>query len=161
MGTGKITHGFAIQELKKLSLADSRRKHPTLPDGARYVKPYSDKTANQLSRAIIDFCRLKGHLAERTGCTGRYIDNSKVVTDTTGFRRRIGTGKWIPTSGVKGTSDLHLLINGISIACEIKMPGDRMRPDQVKYREVFERAGGRYLTCGSFEEFMTKYNELI
>lgn len=150
-----------IKQLKELAKAFSREKHPSLPEHARYIKPYNDKTANGLQRSIIDFCRFNGHLAGRTGCTGRYVDQSKVTTDVLGFKKRIGSGKWIPTSGTKGTSDLHLLINGISIACEIKMPGDRMRPDQVKYKEAFEKAGGRYITCGSLDEFLDLYNELL
>jgi hypothetical protein len=149
----------AIKQLKKTALEYSRKMRPGFPEAARSVKTYSDKTANGLTRCIIDFCRFNGHLAERTGCTGRYIDNSRVVCDTLGFKKRIGTGKWIPTSGTKGTSDLHLLIKGISIACEIKMK-DKMRPDQIKYKEAFEAAGGRFWVCHSFSEFLNYYNEL-
>jgi len=150
--------GLAL--LRELALADSWEKFPNMPDYARCTRAYNDRTANGLSKCILDFCRMKGHLAERTGCTRRYVDQTKIVTDTLSFTKRIGSGKWIPTSGTKGTSDLHLLINGVSIACEIKMPGDKMRPDQVKYKEAFERAGGRYFTCGSFNEFLTYYNEI-
>lgn len=149
-----------LKELRQLALAESRRKHPTLPESARYVKFYTDKTANGLTRAIIDFCRLNGHFAERTGCTGRFIDQSKIVTDILDRQMRIGSGKWIPTSGTVGTSDLKLLINGISIACEIKMPGDRMRPAQIKYKEAFEAAGGVYWIVGSWANFIQYYNEI-
>ena len=63
-----------------------------------------------------------------------------------------------PGTFVQG--DLKLLINGIAIACEIKMPGDKLRPDQIKYKESYERAGGIYLIVRSFEEFLNFYNSM-
>lgn len=61
---------IALAELKKLALDENRRKHPTLPEYAQYIKPYTDKTANGLTRAVIDYLRFMGHLAERISVTG-------------------------------------------------------------------------------------------
>ena len=34
---------------------------------------YRDDNANALTRCVIDFLNLSGHMAERINCTGRYI----------------------------------------------------------------------------------------
>lgn len=147
----------SLQDLRGLALADSRAKHPTLPEGARYVKPYEDRTANGLTRAIIDFLRFQGWQAERINCTGRRIDGRKVVTDVTGFSRTIGSVKWLPTSGQKGTADISATIRGRSVKIEVKMK-DRQSEDQKIYQQQIERAGGQYWLVHSFEEFMKYYN---
>jgi hypothetical protein len=147
----------SLKELKQLKLTESLRKHPKLPEAARYIKPYSDKTANGLTRAIIDFLRLKGHQAERISSSGRYIDGSKVVTDTLGFKRRIGSGKWILGSMQPGSADLSAVIQGKAVKIEVKMK-DRQSPAQKKYQEQVERAGGLYWLVRSFDEFIKYYN---
>jgi len=152
----------AIKELETLAIADNRKKHPTLPDYARCTRKYSDKTANGLTTCIIDFLRFKGWQAERIAVTGRYIDNSKVVTDVTGMRRRIGSGKWIPTSGQKGSSDLSAVIAGRSVKIELKVcKGDRQSEAQKEYQRQVEQAGGLYWLVRSFDEFMSFYNSLM
>jgi hypothetical protein len=157
---GKALKPDGIKLLKELALAHSRTKHPTLPEHARTVHNYNPKTANGLSRCIIDFLNFSGHQAERTGNTGRYLDNSKVVTDTLGNKKRIGSGKWIPGSGTNGTADISATIYSKSIKIEIKIK-DSQSENQKKYQEQIERAGGRYWICRSFAEFLNYYNELI
>ena len=149
----------ALKQLRELSLADSRMRHPTLPEGARSCRKYSDKTANQLTRAIIDFLRFSGWQAERINCIGRPLDNTKVVTDVTGSMRRIGSVKWLPTSGQKGTSDISATIRGRSVKIEVKMK-DKQSDDQKAYQQAVERAGGIYLIIRSFEEFIRYYDNI-
>jgi hypothetical protein len=45
------------------------------------------------------------------------------------------------------------------VKIEIKMK-DKQSPDQVKYQQAVERAGGLYLICHSFDEFMNYYNTI-
>ena len=147
----------SLAQLKSLALAHSRRKHPGLPEYARCTKKYSDKTANGLTKCIIDFLTFSGHQAERINCTGRPIDNTKIITDVLGDMRRIGSVKWLPTSGQKGTSDISATIWGRSVKIEVKMK-DRQSEAQKKYQEQIERAGGLYWIVRSFAEFMNYYN---
>lgn len=151
----------AIKELETLAITDNRKAHPTLPDYARCIRKYSDKTANGLTTCIIDFLRFKGWQAERIAVTGRYIDNSKVVTDVTGMSRRIGSGKWIPGSMQKGTADISATIRGRSVKIEVKIGRDVMSDYQKEYRSQVQRAGGLYWLVRSFDEFMSFYNSLI
>ena len=154
----------ALSQLKELALADSRRRHPTLPESARYIKPYSDKSANQLTGAIIDWLRLNGHQGERINCVGRAIDNTKIITDILGDSRHVGSVKWLPTSGQLGTADISATINingvGRSVKIEVKMK-DKQSEDQKRYQQAVERAGGLYWLVRSFDEFMELYNQLL
>lgn len=146
-----MTNG--LKELKELALEESRRRHPNVPEYVRYIKPYTDKTANGLTRAIIDYLRFNGHQAERINCTGRTIDNTKVVSDVLGDLRHIGSVKWLPTSGQKGTADISATIWGWSVKIEIKIK-DKQSEVQKKYQHDIERAGGSYWLVRSFDEFL-------
>ena len=150
----------SIRVLKDLALAHSRTKHPTLPEGARCTHSYSDRTANGLTRCILDFLNFSGHQAERISSTGRYLDNSKIVTDILGSKKRIGSGKWIPGTGTKGTADISATVFGRSIKIEVKIK-DQQSEDQKKYQEQIHRAGGKYWIIRTFDEFLDQYHDLI
>jgi hypothetical protein len=145
----------AIKEFERMANAEARRLHPTMPHLA--TRKFRDDTANNLTKSIIAFLRLKGHQAERINCTGRPLDNTKVVTDVLGDFRRVGSVKWLPTSGQKGTADISAVIHGCAIKIEVKMK-DRQSPDQKKYQEQVEMAGGKYWLIRSFQDFMNYYN---
>lgn len=147
-----------LQELKDLALQDSRWKHPTLPAKWLSIRNYNDRTANGLTKCIIDYVRFNGYLAERITCTGRPLDNTQIVTDVLGDSRKIGTITWLPTSGQKGTADISAIIRGHSVKIEVKMK-DRQSPDQKAYQEQVEKAGGVYWLCHSFDEFLGFYKE--
>ena len=150
----------SIQQLKALAIAHSRTRYPEMPEYARSTRNYTDRTANGLTKCIIDYLIFSGHQAERINSTGRYMDKSKVVTDVLGRSMRIGSGKWIPGTGTKGTADISATIWGKSVKIEVKMR-DKQSPDQKAYQEQIERAGGKYFICHSMDEFLTHYNRLI
>ena len=99
-------------------------------------------------------------MAERINCTGRYIDRSQTFEDVTGKVRTIGTGQWLPTSGVKGTADISAVIQGRAVKVEIKIR-DRQSEFQKKYQEATEAAGGIYLIIRTFAEFYDWYNSMF
>ena len=148
-----------LSHLKELALTHSRNRYPDLPEYARCTKSYNDRTANGLTRCIIDFLNFSGHLAERINSSGRPIDNTKIVKDVLGSQRRIGSMRWIKGTGQKGTEDISATTNSRSVKIEVKMK-DRQSEDQKKYEEQVIRAGGLYWIVRSFEEFLTYYNEL-
>ncbi len=150
-----------IRHLKALALDESRRKYPSLPEAARTVHPYNDKDANSLARCILDFLRLKGHQGERISVTGRYIDQSRIVTDVVGIQRKIGTGRWIRPSMQPGTSDLSAVIKGRAVKIEIKIGKDRQSPAQKRYQQQVEQAGGVYVIASSFAQFYNWYQSFI
>ena len=148
----------AVKELERLADEDAARRHPSIAREHLAPRKYCDRDANSLTRCVIDFLNLSGHMAERINCTGRYMDRSQTFEDVTGKVRTIGTGQWIPTSGMKGTADISATINGRSVKIEIKMK-DKQSEVQREYQRRIEAAGGIYLIVRSFAEFMDWYNQ--
>ena len=122
---------------------------------------YTDKTANGLTKCIVHWINLNGYQAERISTTGRYIDNSKIVTDVLGKKKKIGTGKYIKGSGTNGSADISATIKGRSIKIEVKIGKDRQSDAQKKYQEMIEKAGGIYFIASDFDDFMMFYKGII
>lgn len=149
--------GASLKYLRKIYLADNRQRYPSLPDYARTAPRYSDRTANGLTKCILDFLKLKGWQAERVSVTGRYLDNSRIVTDVTGKQRRIGSGKWIPGQMTPGSADISAVINGRAVKIEVKIGRDQQNEAQRRYQEQIEKAGGVYMIATSLDEFVEWY----
>lgn len=150
----------AVKALEQLYFEDHRRRYPSMPEYARTCKKYEDRTANGMTQCCIDWIRLNGGQAERINCTGKYIDRTEVFTDVVGRTRSIGSTKWLPTSGQRGTADISAVIRGRAVKIEIKAGKDRQSEDQKRYQTDVEKAGGVYLIVRSFEEFYNWfYNE--
>jgi len=149
----------AITELKTMYLRDHKQRYPSLPDPARVAPTYTDKTANGLTRCVIDYIRLMGYQAERIAVTGRYLNHRKTFTDVMSNTREIGSGKWIPGSMQKGAADISAVINGRAVKIEVKI-NDKQSEVQRKYQEQVEAAGGIYLIVRSFESFKTWFDNI-
>jgi len=147
----------ALVELKSLALLQSRNKFPSLPEYARVTPKYSDKTANGLTKCIIDYIRFKGGQAERISVTGRLVDRRKEFTDVIGKKRLIGSVQWIKPSMQPGTADISAIIGGRSLKIEVKVGRDTQRAAQKVYQTQVEQAGGIYLLISSFNEFYEWY----
>ncbi len=150
----------ALIELENKAFKALQERYPATP--LQYIpKPkYTDRNANGLTKAIIDYLRLEGWQAERISVTGRYIDNSKVVTDCLGRQRTIGTGQYIPSSMQKGSADISATIAGRSVKIEVKIGRDRQSEHQALYQQQVESAGGFYLLVRSFDEFYSWYKKI-
>jgi hypothetical protein len=121
---------------------------------------FTDTTANGLTKCIVSWINLNGWQAERISTMGRYIDNSKIVTDVLGNRKKIGTGKYIKGNGTVGSADISSTIKGYSIKWEVKMK-DKQSEAQKEYQQAIERAGGKYFIVHDFDEFMMLYKGII
>ena len=141
-------------------MASLQAKHPNMHPDCIPRPVYSDKTANGLTKMVIDWITLNGGQAERISNMGRYIDSSKVVTNVLGQRMKIGSGKFIPGAGTNGTADISAIVKGRSVKIEVKMK-DKQSDAQKKYQESVERAGGIYYIVRSFDEFIDKYYSLL
>jgi len=143
----------AVKALEVLADEKAREKHPDMPPQYLAPRHYRDDTANGLTRCIIEWLRLNGHQAERINTTGRYIDRSKVFTDTLGHSRIIGSGRWIRTSGTRGSADISATVNGKAVKVEVKAGRDRQSKFQKEYQRQIEAAGGVYIIARSLEDF--------
>ena len=132
----------ALQRLDNLSYQSKIEQFPNLPIKAIPRTKYSDGSANDLTKCIIDFVRLKGHYATRIQSQGQKRGN--VMT--------YGTTQ-------RGTADLHICINSIHISCEIKYGKDRQSDAQKQVQKEVELSGGIYLLIRDFEQFYKFYCE--
>ena len=150
----------SIKILTELKFEDSCSK-TKLPREYVVKTKYTDSTANGLTKCIVDWVNLNGYQAERISTTGRYIDNSKIVTDVLGNSKRIGSGKYIKGSGTKGSADISATIRGKSIKIEVKLNKDKQSDYQIKYQQDIERAGGIYFIAKDFDQFIEFYKSLF
>jgi len=151
----------ALEKLRQLKLAKTREMYPNVPEIALPKTEYNDRSANGLTRCVLDYLLLSGHFCERTGNEGRVIDGRKTYTDVIGRQKTIGTVKRIKSSGTKGTSDLKAVINGRMVAIEIKYGADRQSQHQKDYQAMVENAGGTYWIVKNFEQFLNLYENYI
>lgn len=146
-----------IKLLEDLAFEEKKKKYPDQPYLIK--KRFSDKSANELTKAIIAFIKLNGGQAERISNTGRVIDGRKTYTDVLGHRREIGSIQWIPSTGTAGTADISATINGQSVKIEVKHGRDRQSEAQKRYQAEVERAGGIYFVAKDFESFYQWYHQ--
>lgn len=150
------------QPLKQLSIRtnDYRFKdRPLVPLHAR-PKPtaYKDKTANELTKAIIAFFEIQGGIGERINSMGKVIDTRKTYQDPiTGQTKVIGSIDWVKGTSTDGTADISATVFGLSVKVEVKIGNDRQSEAQKKYQERIEQAGGIYIIARSFDGFLHEF----
>jgi hypothetical protein len=105
------------------------------------VKPYTDKTANGLTRCIEDFVKHIGGYSNRINTTGT-------------LRKVNGEMRWTKGNSNKGASDIRILFNGKSIDVEVKIGSDMLSPAQYKEWLRIEQAGGMYFVAKDFPSFL-------
>lgn len=148
-----------ISHLNRLAVQRNMELHPNVPTQCLYTPTYSDRKANDLTKAIITWLKLNGHQAERINTTGRPVDERKTYTDVLGRRRTIGTLKWIRSTTTRGSADISAVINGKAVKIEVKIGKDRQSADQKKYQRDIEQAGGVYIIAKDFQVFYDWYIE--
>jgi hypothetical protein len=164
-GESKATNSSALictiqnglKELQKLSFEAKQSKYPNVPADSLPPTKYDDKTANGLTRCIIDFLKLKGWQAERINNTGRVIDRRTTYTDVLGRNKTIGSVEWVKGTGTDGTADVSATIAGKSVKIEIKIGNDKQSQKQKDYQAAIEKAGGVYFVAKSFQGFYEWY----
>ena len=142
-----------VKVLENWALKNIKKKNPHFPYP---VKPkYTDKTANGLTKCIIDTIRLSGYQAERINSIGRPIE-SKITIDSSLGKSQNANVKWIKGSSQNGTADISATIKGRSVKIEVKCKytGDNYQSqDQKEYQKSIEKAGGIYIVVRDFPQF--------
>lgn len=147
----------ALSMLREMAMQDFAQRYPELRVGQYPKFKYSDRTANGLTKAILDFLRFNGWQAERISVTGRPIDERVTYTDILGNVRQIGRIRWIKPNMERGSADVSATIKGRSVKIEVKIGRDRQSEAQKKYQREVETAGGLYVIATSFEQFYRWY----
>ena len=151
----------SIQRLKDLYMVEHFRNLQSIPPQCRVAPKYNDKTANGLTKCIVSWLKMSGWQAERINVMGRPIDNTRVVTDCIGRKRRIGSVDWIPSGVTKGSADISATVSGRSIKIEVKVGRDKQSEAQKEYQRKVEAAGGIYIIATDFASFLEWYDKFI
>jgi hypothetical protein len=150
-----------LDRLKQLKQQAMLEAYPNVPKYALSTPKYEDKTANGLTKCIIEFLQLSNHQAERINTMGRPIDNRKQVTDVIGRTKTIGSMTWGKSTATKGSADISATIQGRSVKIEVKIGADRQSQDQKIYQENIEKSGGKYWIAKNFDDFIKKYDDFL
>jgi hypothetical protein len=142
-----------MKELIELHREYMKKNFPALPEHALPKYKNNDRTTNGLTKCIIDFLKYSGWQAERISTTGRWIQDK----NEHGWRKP--TGKWIPSSGTRGSADISATIKGRSVKIEIKRGKDKQSEVQKKYEQQITNAGGEYWLIYSYNEFRERYSD--
>ncbi len=142
------------ESIKMLELAvfnNDVAKHPNIPKYAIPRPKFDDRTANGLTKCIIEYIKIKGGQAERINTTG-----TPVVERGENGRRLVS---WRYGNTTKGSADISATIKGLSVKIEVKIGSDRQSPEQKKYQQEIENAGGIYYIARNFADFVKWYDE--
>ena len=145
--------------LKQLKIESLKAKYPNFPPSAIPVPTYSDKTANGLTKMVIDWLQLNGHQAERINTMGVARVNKGPKDES--FNRNFNSVTWTPSGSTKGSADISSVINGFSVKLEVKIGKDRQSEAQRKYEADIKKAGGYYFIITDFNQFYELYLKLI
>lgn len=146
--------------LKELELKELQSKYPSVPLHCLAFSAFKETSANELTKTIIRFIQLNGYQAERINTMGRFVGPKK-YTDFDGRERTIGKGKYIPTTGTKGSADISATIAGRSVKIEVKYGKDRQSDAQKQYQASIEQAGGTYIIARDVDGFIDWFDKFI
>lgn len=145
MITKQYRKSQAVKDLESLATAEAQRKYPDMPPQYLCPRIYRDKTANELTKCIVDYITIKGGFASRINSMGVY-------------RQKLN--KFTPGTQRKGIADIMATYQGKSLHIEVKAGTDRMRPEQMKVRDEVKSSGGYYYVAKDFESFKIWFDQL-
>lgn len=122
------------------------QEYPNAFRAGHYTAPILPKvkTANGLTKFIMNFINWNGYRATRINVQGRKIGSV-----------------YIRSSTRRGTADLSCTINGKSLMIEIKVGKDKPSEYQLKEQAKERKAGGEYVFVGTPEEFLEVYQRFV
>lgn len=157
-----MTDRHALKTLQQVKHRIDCQEHPNVPPAYIPLCKFALTKTNDIERAIVLWFALHGYKAERVKVQGRKVGSDVVYhNQITGKVQVIDKAKYIPSSGAKGSADISATCRDksggvMSLRIEVKnsYTNDRVRPDQVKYKEEHERSGGTYIVIHTFGELM-------
>lgn len=145
-----------LEILQSMDRTYKKLRYPNTPAHAMPDHKFSDSTANGLTKCVLHFLKLKGHMAWRQSSEGRYRPGQQ-ITDVLGHVRQM-KGQWLPGQNV-GASDIAAILSGRFTAIEVKIK-DKQSEQQRRYQQEVEDSGGIYVICRSFTEFYQWYQSI-
>ncbi|GAB3949969.1 hypothetical protein GCM10028805_27240 [Spirosoma harenae] len=134
----------ALKHLNRLANEAKAKKYANVPQFALVKSRYSDKSANDLTTAIIDYLKYSGYFATRLASTGTF---------------RADLQKFIPSKQRSGLPDIMGVINGLSVFIEVKFGKDRLSLEQQDAISELKKAGAFCVVVSNFQEFYDWFQE--
>ena len=133
----------ALSRLEALADTYKAKRSPNFP--AQYIprSKYSDKTANDLTRAVIDCFYYHSHFSTRLASTGTYRADLK---------------KFIPSQQRSGLPDVFAIVSGRAVFVEIKIGSDTLSEVQKETIQAIEKAGAAVFIAKDFASFWQWFN---
>ena len=145
------------QQLRQMKLDYIKAESPAffgLSGGYKMkTNPYTDKTANLLTRAIIDWLNYSGHYANRINVMGTVRKETVQMIQGNTMEKT----HYTPSTTNKGTADITAIVNGQHWSIEVKIGKDRMSINQLKEMERVTKAGGKYIVATNMPSFLETY----
>lgn len=151
-------------ELKAMKLAHIAKVSPGFYKASgsdkMKVKPYTDKTTNGLTKAIIDWLTYSGHYSNRINTQGqariKKIPRYSLVSGRIEYTDKV---EYTKSMTAKGTPDLDCIINGQPVKIEVKAGKDRIRDEQTIQGNRIIAAGGVYFIAKNMQQFVDWYKK--
>lgn len=113
-----------------------------------------------IESVILKMLRAKGADPVKVQDSGKYIDNSKTVSDILGILRIIGSGEYVKDATVRpGRADVRCFYNGKMYNLEVKVGADRMSEAQINEQQRATLNGEEYVIIKTIDDFLDIYNE--
>lgn len=106
---------------------------------------WTDKTANGLTRCIVDYIKFIGGFASRINSTGM-------------MRKVNGQMRWTHSTTTKGIADIMATIQGRAVHIEVKIGKDCMSEAQHKVAAQVRASGGLYFVAKDMTSFLEWYD---
>lgn len=145
--------------LKRLKLADIKKRAPGFYEASggdkMKIKGYTDRTANGLTRCIIDFLTFSGHYANRINTQGqarvKRIPKFNILSGKVEHHEKV---QFTKSMTAKGTPDIDSIIFGRAAKIEVKVGADKIRDEQAEQGQRIEAAGGMYFVATDMPLFL-------
>jgi hypothetical protein len=162
----KVCSMEAYERLEKFCIL----RRPNNPRRLTADQLFYNDTSNReyLSKFLEDVCikvgKFLGFQVVKKPDKGKRIDERKIVTNTIGQKRQIGSVKYVKDKNVlRGHPDLKLLKtlkNGLVYTgyIEIKVGKDTMSPEQLEFKANAEKIGQSYYIAKNVTDILEALN---
>lgn len=129
--------------------------------------PLGIMKAKGLKTICCNFAKWTGNHLEPTNNVGIVKDNREIVTDVIGRKKQIGSIEYIRSGMELGTSDLKGHIRPLKqpypvpVYVEIKANKDRMREEQIAYKERVTSTGAFHCIVKHPADFFEFYDYIL
>lgn len=137
---------------KTQAIRDFEKEYKTWYYSSRRIPPqyqvltkFRDDTANELTKLIVAYLKVRGAFATRLNSTGIYRNDRK---------------RFVPNTQRRGMADVIAVYGGKSLNIEVKIGCDKLSGYQNDVRDKINACDGFYFVARNFAEFKEWFEDL-